>query len=56
MSDNKKNSIINDIYYDRAGFGSKKQTLKDAREREIKLLQWLTLIIFLEKMLNRRSR
>ena len=23
MGDNKKNSIINDVYYDRAGFGSK---------------------------------
>ena len=37
MSDgdnNKKNSIINDIYFDRAGFGSKKQTLKDAREKD----------------------
>ena len=32
--DNKKNSIINDIYFDRAGFGSKKQTLKDAREKD----------------------
>ena len=31
---NKKNSIINDIYFDRAGFGSKKQTLKDAREKD----------------------
>ena len=34
MGDNKKNSIINDVYYDRAGFGSKKQTLKDAREKD----------------------
>ena len=32
--DNKKNSIINDIYFDRAGFASKKQTLKDAREKD----------------------
>ena len=34
MGDNKKDSIINDVYYDRAGFGSKKQTLKDAREKD----------------------
>lgn len=33
MSDNKQ-KIINDIYYDRAGFGSKQTTLKDAREKE----------------------
>ena len=32
--DNKKNDIINKIYFDKAGFGSKKQTLKDAREKD----------------------
>ena len=33
MSDNKQ-KIINDIYFDRAGFGSKQTTLKDAREKD----------------------
>ena len=55
MSDNKKNSIINDVYYDRAGFGSKKQTLKDAREKD-KTITMADVDNFLEKMLNRRSR
>ena len=32
--DNKKNDIISSIYFDRSGFGSKKQTLKDAREKD----------------------
>ena len=32
--DNKKNDIISAIYFDRSGFGSKKQTLKDAREKD----------------------
>ena len=31
---NKKDDIINAIYFDRSGFGSKKQTLKDAREKD----------------------
>ena len=29
-----KQKIINDIYFDRAGFGSKANTLKDAREKD----------------------
>ena len=29
-----KQKIINDIYYDRAGFGSKAVTLKDARAKD----------------------
>lgn len=29
-----KQKIINDIYFDRAGFGSKQTTLKDAREKD----------------------
>ena len=29
-----KQKIINDIYFDRAGFGSKATTLKDAREKD----------------------
>ena len=32
MSDKQK--VINDIYFDRAGFGSKANTLKDAREKD----------------------
>ena len=55
MGDNKKNSIINDVYYDRAGFGSKKQTLKDAKEKD-KTITMADVDNFLEKMLNRRSR
>ena len=30
----KKQKIINDIYFDRSGFGSRATTLKDARERD----------------------
>ena len=33
MSENKQ-KIISDIYFDRAGFGSKQTTLKDAREKD----------------------
>jgi hypothetical protein len=33
MSDNKQ-KIINDIYYDRSGFGSKQTTLKDAKKKD----------------------
>ena len=29
-----KQKIINDFYYDRAGFGSRRTTLKDAREKD----------------------
>ena len=29
-----KQKIINDIYYDRSGFGSRATTLKDAREKD----------------------
>ena len=29
-----KQNIINDIYYDRSGFGSRVTTLKDAREKD----------------------
>ena len=32
--DNKTNDIIHAVYFDRAGFGSQKQTLKDAREKD----------------------
>ena len=28
-----KQNIINDIYFDRAGFGSKATTLKDAKQK-----------------------
>ena len=31
---NSKQKIINDIYYDRAGFGSKKTTLEDAKKKD----------------------
>ena len=32
MSDKQK--IINDIYFDRSGYGSKATTLKDARQKD----------------------
>ena len=34
MSDSKKQQIINDIYFDKAGFGSKTVTLADAKKKE----------------------
>ena len=34
MSDSNKQKIINDIYFDRSGFGSKATTLKDARQKD----------------------
>ena len=33
MSENKQ-KIINDIFFDRSGFGSKQVTLKDAKEKD----------------------
>ena len=29
-----KQEIINDVYYDRAGFGSRQRTLKEARKKD----------------------
>ena len=29
-----KQEIINDVYYDRAGYGSRQRTLKEAREKD----------------------
>ena len=34
MSDSNKQKIINEIYFDRSGFGSKATTLKDARQKD----------------------
>ena len=31
---NEKQKIINDVYFDRAGFGSKSRTLEEAREKD----------------------
>ena len=53
--DNKNNDIISSIYFDRAGFGSKKQTFKDAREKD-KSITMADIDNFLVKMWNRRSR
>ena len=50
-----KQKIINDIYFDRSGFGSRATTLKDARERGIKVLQKRTLRSFLERMLKKSA-
>ena len=49
MSDKQK--IINDIYLDRSGYGSKKTTLDDAR-KEIRQSPWMMSMNFLEKMLK----
>ena len=49
MSDKQK--IINDIYFDRSGYGSKKTTLDDARKKISQLL-WMMSMNFLEKMLK----
>ena len=32
-----KQDIISNIYYDRAGFGSRAQTLKDSREKDVSI-------------------
>ena len=34
MSDSDKQKIINDVYYDKGGFGSKKKTLDDAKKKD----------------------
>ena len=34
MTDDSKQKIINDIYFDRAGFGSRKTTLEDAKKKD----------------------
>ena len=49
MSDKQK--IINDIYFDRSGYGSKATTLKDARQKISQLL-WMMSLNFLEEMLR----
>ena len=41
-----KQEIIGNIYFYKAGFGSKNTTLKDARERKTNLLLWKMLKIF----------
>ena len=49
MSDKQK--IINDIYFDRSGCGSKATTLKDARQKD-KSITMDDVNDFLEKMLK----
>ena len=49
MSDKQK--IINDIYFDRSGYGSKKTTLDDARKK-IRQSPWMMSMNSLEKMLK----
>ena len=34
MTDSKKQKIINDIYFDKAGFGSLKTTLEDSKKKD----------------------
>ena len=49
MSDKQK--IINDIYFDRSGYGSKATTLKDARQKDASITMD-DVNEFLEKMLK----
>ena len=49
MSDKQK--IINDIYFDRSGYGSKRQHLM-MPEKKISQLLWMMSMNFLEKMLK----
>lgn len=48
-----KGDIIRDVYIDRAGFGSRARTLKEAREKDKTILEILT--SFLRIMSNRRE-
>jgi hypothetical protein len=54
MSDNKQ-KIINDIYLDRAGFGSKQTTLKDAREKDSSIKMSDVEEFFRKKMLRSKQ-
>ena len=53
MSSNKQ-KIINDIYFDRSGFGSRENTLKDAREKD-KSITKEDFEEFLRKMLKKSA-
>ena len=52
MSDKQK--IINDIYFDRSGYGSKATTLKDARQKD-KSITMDDVNEFLRKMLKSKG-
>ena len=47
-----KQKIINDVYFDRAGFGSKSRTLEEAREKD-KTITMSDINEFLKRMLNK---
>ena len=52
-----KQKIINDIYFDRAGFGGKANTLKDAREKDKSITMADVEKFFRENVeVNRKSR
>ena len=46
--------IINDAYFDRAGFGSKSRTLAEAREKD-KTITMGDINDFLERMLSKKE-
>ena len=50
-----KQKIINDIYYDRSGFGSRATTLQDAKKKDTTITKEGVEEFFLEKMLKRRG-
>ena len=49
-----KQKIINDVYFDRGGFGSKATTLKDARTKD-KTITMADVEEFLKKMWRKRG-
>ena len=49
-----KQTIINDVCFDRAGFGSKSRTLAEAREKD-KAITMGDINEFLERMLSKKE-
>ena len=49
-----KQKIINDVYFDRAGFGSKSRTLAEVREKD-KTITMGDINEFLGRMLNKKE-
>ena len=50
-----KQDMISNIFHDRAGFGSRAQTLKDSREKDASITK-ADVEEFLRKMLKKRGR
>ena len=49
-----KQKTINDVYFDKAGFGSKSRTLAEAREKD-KTITMGDINEFLQRMLNKKE-